>query len=203
MERKELREAEYVVHVGHDSNVYRAQWVDEEHVHLFLVEGELEEGVKDPLDPGMSYFDEYFIPSAKEYNPPNPKKKFGASKPDLSLIPPSSLAHMAMSMEEGAWKYGPYNFRETKVEARTYVAAAMRHLVDWLDGEEESLDAEVHNLGAVMACCAILLDAQENGNLIDNRPKKGRNARLLEELQEKKKQWKAENRKQWSPGSKV
>lgn len=200
---KSWSKVKYAKHVTHNQSVYRVAWNDEESIELHLVEGQPEPGVQYPLQPGLSYLIDNFEPCEEGWLPPNPKKAFGASKPDLSLIPPSSLAHMAMSMEEGGWKYGPYNFRESKIEARTYVAAAMRHLGDWLDGEEMSLDAEVHNLGAVMACCGILLDAIENGNLIDNRPKKGNNARVLERLQEQKKKWKAENRKQWSPGSKL
>jgi hypothetical protein len=31
----------------------------------------------------------------------------------------------------------------------------------------------VHHLGHAMACCAILLDARETGNLADNRPTPG------------------------------
>lgn len=117
-------------------------------------------------------------------NPPNPKARYGAQKPDLSLIPPVALAHAALAHEEGARKYGAFNWRDTKVEARTYIAAAMRHLCDYADGAERASDSDVHNLGHVIACCAILLDAIEGGHLIDNRPRPGKSAEVLERLKE-------------------
>ncbi len=123
--------------------------------------------------------------------PPNPKAAFGAQKPDLSLIPPSAGHHEALAFENGAGKYGAYNWRDKAVEARTYVAAAQRHIADWLDGQEFSSDAGVHNLGHARACLAILIDAQEQGNLIDNRPIKGKSAQVLERL----KAWKIERAK--------
>jgi hypothetical protein len=71
---------------------------------------------------------------------------------------------------DGARKYGPYNWREEGVSAVTYVSAAMRHLRDWLDGEEEAPDSGVHHLGHAVACLAIILDSIEVGNLVDDRP---------------------------------
>lgn len=121
-------------------------------------------------------------------NPPNPKARYGAQKPDLSLIPPVALHHMALAFEEGARKYGAFNWRENAVEMRTYLAAAMRHLCDVLDGTERASDSDVLNLGHTMACCAIAIDAMEQGNLIDNRPPAGKSAEVLERL----KAWKIE-----------
>ena len=124
-------------------------------------------------------------------NPPNPKQRYGDLKPDLSLVPGVAIAHAAMAFENGAVKYGPYNWRDKAVEARTYVAAAMRHLHAYLDGEEYSADTvaagkPVHNLGHVIACCAILLDAQEQGNLIDNRPLAGKSSAMHEHVKEQR-----------------
>jgi hypothetical protein len=118
--------------------------------------------------------------------PPNPKERYGATKPDLSLIPPVADLHMAMALEDGAVKYGPFNWRANAVQARTYVAAAKRHLDAWLDGEELADDSEVHNLGHAMACCAILLDAIEVGNLIDNRPPRGKASEVQRRLRDHK-----------------
>lgn len=102
----------------------------------------------------------------------NPKAKFGATKPSVGLIPPVALLHEAMAFEDGARKYGPYNWRTNPVEAMTYVNAMYRHLGLWLDGDELTSDTKVHNLGAIRACAAILLDCLEAGTLIDNRPPK-------------------------------
>ena len=124
--------------------------------------------------------------------PPNPKALYGAQKPDLSLLPPVGLHHAALALEEGARKYGPFNWRDSPVEARTYVAAAMRHLCDYADRTDRASDSDVHNLGHVIACCLILLDATEGGHLIDNRATvPGKSAEVLERL----KAWKVERAK--------
>ena len=115
----------------------------------------------------------------------NPKDALGIKKPPISLIPSAGLLHEAMAMKNGATKYGPFNFREKKVQALIYADAAMRHLLAWIDGEEVAEDSGVHHLGHARACLSILLDAQECGNLIDNRPSKGSAPRLIGELSEK------------------
>lgn len=111
------------------------------------------------------------IPGTRTYGAGvNPKDKIGATKVDLSLIPGTALAHLAFALMDGATKYGPYNWRVERVQARTYIAAAQRHLLDYLDGQEYASDSLAHHLGHVMACCAIILDAEANGMLTDDRP---------------------------------
>ena len=117
---------------------------------------------------------------------PNPKKAYGETKPNLALVPSAGELHMAMAFEDGARKYGAYNWRKDPVEAMTYIAAAKRHLLNYLDGEQRTSDSNVHNLGAVMACCAILLDAESLGNLVDNRPPPGKSSSLQEQLKAEK-----------------
>ena len=104
-------------------------------------------------------------------NPDNPKKVYGDKKPPLAQLPLIALAHASTAHYDGDLKYGFRNWREKPVEALTYVNAAMRHLMLWAEGEEQARDTKVNNLGAVIACCAILLDAQANEALIDNRSK--------------------------------
>jgi hypothetical protein len=100
----------------------------------------------------------------------NPKDLFGSKKVSITKLPAVAIFHGAHAMMDGARKYGPYNWREKSVVAHIYVDAAMRHLAAWFEGEEVAPDSGVHHLGHALACCAILLDAQENGNLIDDRP---------------------------------
>lgn len=73
-------------------------------------------------------------------------------------------------MMDGATKYGAYNWRNKSVSASIYIDAAKRHLDLWFEGQEFASDSKVHHLGHALACCAILLDAQECGRLIDDRP---------------------------------
>jgi len=100
----------------------------------------------------------------------NPKDKIGAAKVDLTLIPPAAEIHMALALMDGATKYGPYNWRVEPIQARTYIAAIKRHCMDYLDGEDCADDSGIKHLGHIMACAAILVDAQHQGTLIDDRP---------------------------------
>lgn len=103
--------------------------------------------------------------------PANPKQLFGDKKPDLRLLPLSGQLAQWAAHRDGANKYGEFNWRENPVEANTYINAAKRHLELFAAGEGEARDTGVNNLGAVMACCAILIDAELHGTLIDNRIK--------------------------------
>jgi hypothetical protein len=100
---------------------------------------------------------------------PNPKKAFGDKKPALGQLPLVGKIHTALALMDGALKYGFRNWRKDPVEALTYVHAAERHLELYKEGEDLTRDTKVKNLGAVAACCMILMDAEANGTLIDNR----------------------------------
>jgi hypothetical protein len=100
----------------------------------------------------------------------NPKAALGAAKPGLSVVPSTALYAMAAAHMDGAYKYGAHNWRVSGVSARTYYDAAMRHLTAWWEGEQIAPDSGVPHLGHVMACMAILLDAEANGQLNDDRP---------------------------------
>lgn len=87
-------------------------------------------------------------------------------------------------MMDGARKYGPFNWRGNAVVASIYIDALIRHAMSWFEGEECADDSGVHHLGHAIACLGILLDAQETGNLIDDRPGKDAVAtRVLKRLQ--------------------
>lgn len=105
----------------------------------------------------------------------NPKELVGSKKPDLSVVPPVALLHLATAMMNGADKYGPFNWRDQPIRMRPYLAAMMRHAASCLDGEDFSQDTveaglPVHHLAHVMACCAIVLDAIHCGTITDDRP---------------------------------
>jgi hypothetical protein len=117
----------------------------------------------------------------------NPKTVLGVQKTPLNLVPPSAKYHLAAAFADGAVKYGPYNWRDNNVSASIYVAAALRHIDEWWDGEDLSRDAKVHHIAHAMACLAILLDAESIGMLNDDRPTKGASTDLHEEYAENNK----------------
>lgn len=109
----------------------------------------------------------------------NPKTRYGIRKVPLHLVPPVAVAQMACAFRDGGAKYGPYNFRDEKVSASVYYAAALRHLTAWWDGEDLASDSGEHHLAHAMACMAIVLDGQGSEFLNDDRPTKGSMAKFI------------------------
>lgn len=120
-------------------------------------------------------------PVVPAYPDDNPKTVQGLRKVSLSTLPTGALFHMAKAMEDGKRKYGHMNWRDAKVTASTYLDAATRHHLSYLDGEDLAEDSLAHHLGHAMACYAIILDALECGMLNDDRPTRGPFARLVKE----------------------
>ncbi len=118
----------------------------------------------------------------------NPKDLLGIKKVQLNLVPASSIIYQALAMEDGARKYGPFNWRSNKVIASIYIAAAMRHLQAWQDGEELAEDSQKPHLAHALACIGIIVDAKETGNLVDDRPLPGAASKLIAEWEKNKKE---------------
>lgn len=116
----------------------------------------------------------------------NPKDIIGQLKPQLHLVPPALKIQVARAMENGAKKFGAYNWRDKKVRATVYIAAAMRHLEALLDGENNAADSGVHHAAHAAACLGIYLDAEAGGQLIDDRPPKGPASELIHKFTKQK-----------------
>ena len=101
----------------------------------------------------------------------NPKDIIGLTKPSLSAVPMRSVYEMSKAMNDGASKYGRFNWRENSVDSDVYIDATLRHLNSWQDGENTAQDSRVHHLAHAMACLSIIIDAELGGNLIDSRSK--------------------------------
>lgn len=110
----------------------------------------------------------------------NPKSAHGVQKVPLHLVPPSALIYMARAFGNGAVKYGAYNWRETTLSASVYYAAAMRHMLAWFDGEELATDSGLPHMAHALACLALIVEATEGGNLVDDRPVNGVASQMLE-----------------------
>ena len=108
----------------------------------------------------------------------NPKKAAGAVKAPMHTLPTLAMIQMANVMAGGAFKYGFHNFRESKIDAQTYIGAINRHFLKWQDGVDFDEESRQHELAHVMSCCAILIDAHYTNSMIDNRSKTG----LVEEM---------------------
>ena len=92
-----------------------------------------------------------------------------AAKPDLTLIPPTALRQEARAMENGL-KYGRCSYRKPGIiTANGMASAMMRHIQDWLEGEDNAPDSGVHHLAHVRAGAGILLDLINREILTDDR----------------------------------
>ena len=110
----------------------------------------------------------------------NPKDRIGVTKPHLHLIPSSAEILEAEVMRHGADKYGPFNWRDKRIQASVYVAAARRHLLQWFDGEDDDAESQLSHLAHARACLGILIDAITLGHVIDDRPTAGKATELIQ-----------------------
>ena len=104
-------------------------------------------------------------------HPNDPKGAAGAKKTPLHLLPASALRPIAEALRYGAQRYGLWNWRKTKVCATTYHGALLRHITAWGSGEDLDPDSGLPHLGLAMANLCIILDAGDQGTLVDDRPK--------------------------------
>lgn len=143
----------------------------------------VEEGESVPYSMWAQAYRRYGEVQSKEevYPDNNPKTTVGAQKLDLSLVPESAIIGLAAAMQNGATKYGPFNWRKYTISSMVYIAALKRHVAAWVDGEDYAEDSGVHHLDHAMACLALLRDAESIGKLNDNRPPKGAAAELLQQ----------------------
>lgn len=102
----------------------------------------------------------------------DPKKGEGDKKTPLQLLPPVFKKQVALVLRLGGEKYGFWNWRKSKVECQTYVGAIHRHLDAWQSGEDLDPESGQSHLAHVAASIAIMMDAEEQETMEDNRPHK-------------------------------
>lgn len=100
----------------------------------------------------------------------NPKDAISGTKIPLWLLSPIAKAHWALAQFAGLIKYGAWNWRAAGVRTSVYLSAMQRHCDAYLSGERVDPVDGTHHLGNLMACCAILLDAEAAGKIVDDRP---------------------------------
>lgn len=90
------------------------------------------------------------------------------SKPDLSLIPKEALFGMAEAFTFGAKKYNKHNYRKG-LEYSALVAATMRHLALWADGETYDKESGLSHISHCLSNLAMLKWMEENMPEMDDR----------------------------------
>lgn len=100
----------------------------------------------------------------------NPKDAIGSTKLPLHLWPAEATALGCLGMLEGELKYGRNNMVAGEgVIASIYIAAGMRHLLAWFEGEENAPDTGTPHLANALATIAIVVKCIAQKKLIDDR----------------------------------
>lgn len=177
----------YDLPVGTTLTRHHVQELDDEHSvtfyyqgHSFGFFGEGDVGVVESVILDIApRFAEDTMPPKFSAEVGNPKVGAASKKYSLRYLPLSANIEVNRALENGADKYGLCNWRDTNVKASVYIDAALRHIMQWQEGQEDASDSTVHNLGHAMASLAIIIDAQAQGVLIDDRPTASKNTDAL------------------------
>lgn len=76
--------------------------------------------------------------------------KYDQGKSRMELVDPKWLLSVGYVLGHGAEKYAPGNWK--KVEESRYVAAAMRHLLAYMDGEVFDQDSGLQHIAHASTC---------------------------------------------------
>ena len=98
--------------------------------------------------------------------------KHDTGKADLSLVPVVAIEAEAKALMFGEKKYGRYNYTQG-FETSRLVAACLRHVLAYQDGENTDPESGLSHLGHARACLSMLLHCDQLGTLRDNRLKTG------------------------------
>lgn len=94
--------------------------------------------------------------------------KNDAGKSQISLIPKEALWGMGDALGYGAKKYGRHNFRDGMAYSRL-ADAAMRHLTQFMDGENNDIESGNNHLFHCLASVAMLVYMHFNKPEMDDR----------------------------------
>lgn len=93
------------------------------------------------------------------------------TKPKLSIVPKSAMFEMAKAFTYGQVKHGKHNFKENNTPLTEILDAGLRHIYQFLDGEDYDEESQVLHLGNAMANLAMAIDMYYNRKNMDDRYK--------------------------------
>lgn len=94
--------------------------------------------------------------------------KHDDDKADFTQIPQEALLEIAKVLTFGAKKYKAFNYSKP-TNHRRYVAAALRHINQYLRNEDMDDETKTHHLSNAAASLMMVLDAIKLGNGEDDR----------------------------------
>lgn len=101
------------------------------------------------------------MPKAK----PKSALKFDSGKPDLALVPRASVEAIARAMMFGAEKYGRDNWRLGFDDNTRVLAAALRHIFAYVDGERTDPESGLSHLDHALAGLSFAAHYEKKGKL--------------------------------------
>lgn len=104
----------------------------------------------------------------------DPKQSQAVKKMQFDAVPISLLLHAQPGNQNGADKYGVYNWLELEdgsMSLNTYLNALQRHLILFRAGQDYTSDTNIHNLDSMISGLAVLRDAMLFNKVKDDRVK--------------------------------
>lgn len=101
--------------------------------------------------------------------------KHDSAKPAVQYIPMEALFAMGEAYGYGAKKYGGYNFQLTGLEVTRCLAASVRHIFQFLAGQDNDPESGLSHLGHAMAAIGMAIYSLKNHPSKDDRFKKAQN----------------------------
>lgn len=104
----------------------------------------------------------------------DPKQVQAVKKMTFDNVPISLLLHATPGADNGALKYGPWNWlslEEGSMSLMTYINAIQRHVILYRAGQDNASDSGIAHLDHLIAGLAVLRDAQLFGKITDDRIK--------------------------------
>jgi hypothetical protein len=92
-------------------------------------------------------------------------------KPGLSYIPKEAMWEAGKAFSFGASKYDKWNYKNG-IEITRTVSAALRHIYQFMDGEDIDQESQALHLGNAIAGLAMAIDTYYNHKDKDDRSKK-------------------------------
>jgi len=108
------------------------------------------------------------------YSVVDPKQSQATKKMQFDAIPISLLLHAQPGNQNGADKYGVYNWltlADGAMSMSTYLNALQRHLLLFRAGQDVTSDTGIHNLDSMISGLAVLRDAMLFNKVNDDRVK--------------------------------
>ncbi len=94
--------------------------------------------------------------------------KHDANKPSIGLLPREALVAEAQVLDFGAEKYGTYNWKQGMLWSRLS-DAALRHILAWIDGEDNDPETGLSHLAHARASLGFLIHYADRNIGTDDR----------------------------------